>query len=70
MMTKVPLYKKAIWIAEQMGDPESVEDYYDILLGNIKEPQTLVNSVFEACKNYDAILESNQQKITQSFLQT
>ena len=53
-----------------MGDPDCADDCYDILLGNIKRPQILVDSVFEACKDYDAIFESNQQKITQSLLQT
>ena len=58
MMTKVPLYKKAIWIAEQMGDPESVEDVYDVLLNNIKGPEYFVAQV----RSYETDFDNDFQK--------
>lgn len=46
-------FKKAQFIAENLG--EDFEDVYDILLGNITQPQELCYSVETASREYDAI---------------
>jgi hypothetical protein len=44
-------WKKAQWIAEELE--ADVEEVYDILLGNITEPQDLVTDVNSLSQNYD-----------------
>lgn len=50
-MMKVPLYKKALWIAEQMND--DADTVYDVLLGNIKKPTSFVDEVNQYLYEYD-----------------
>lgn len=50
-MMKVPLYKKALWIAEQMND--DADNVYDVLLGNIKKPTSFVDEVTQYLYEYD-----------------
>lgn len=50
-MMKVPLYKKALWIAEQMND--DADNVYDVLLGNIKKPTSFVDEVNQYLYEYD-----------------
>ena len=50
-MMKVPLYKKALWIAEQIND--DADNVYDILLGNIKKPTSFVDEVNQYLYEYD-----------------
>lgn len=54
-MMKVPLYKKALWIAEQMND--DADNVYDVLLYTIKKPEDFVNEVFTAAREYDEFME-------------
>jgi hypothetical protein len=51
------LYRKAMWIAEQLN--EDVEDVYDVLLFNIKKPESLVTSVFDLLLEYNTEVEKN-----------
>jgi hypothetical protein len=44
-------WKKAIWIAEELG--ANPEDVYDVILGNITEPRDLVNNVESLSYTYD-----------------
>lgn len=50
-MMKVPLYKKALWIAEQMND--DADNVYDVLLYTIKKPQDFVDEVNRYLYEYD-----------------
>jgi hypothetical protein len=44
-------WKKALWVAEELG--EDVEDVYDVILGNITEPQDFVANVEQLAQAYD-----------------
>ncbi len=53
-MMKVPTYKKAIWIAEQMGHDTDVDDVYDVLLGNITRPSEFKAQVEAYARDFDS----------------
>ena len=55
-MMKTPLFKIALWIGEQMPD-ESVDDIYDVLLGNIRGPSQFVASVEAYHAEYNEEME-------------
>ena len=58
-MTKHPLYRKALWIAEDMGVDVDADDVYDVLLGNIKGPSEFVAGINSRLDEYDMIVEKN-----------
>lgn len=58
-MMKTPLYKKALWIAEELGYGVDPEDVYDVLLGTIKKPEEFVASVESRLHEYDTLIEKN-----------
>ena len=58
-MQKTPLYKKALWIAEDMGVNTDAEDVYDVLLGNIRGPSEFVAAVQSRLYEYDTDLEKH-----------
>lgn len=57
MTQVVPLYRKALWIGEQLNkDPD---DCYDVLLGTIKKPEDFVNEVFSYLAEYNNDFEKH-----------
>lgn len=52
-------YAKALWIAEQMGDPDCAEDVYDVLLGTIKGPEYFVAQVRTYESDYNDDVEKH-----------
>lgn len=58
-MLKHALYKKALWIAEDMGISTDPDDVYDVLLGNIKGPDSFVAAVQSRLADYDSEVEKN-----------
>jgi hypothetical protein len=56
---KHALYRKALWIADQMGLDTDPEDCYDVLLGNIKSPTEFVAQVNLYLEDYDQQVEKN-----------
>jgi hypothetical protein len=48
------MLRKAAWIAKQLK--EDREDVYDVLLGNITKPRSLVDAVAACESEYDSLL--------------
>lgn len=57
MTQVVPLYRKALWISEQLG--RDADDVYDVLLHNIKQPEDFVNEVFSLLAEYNNDFEKH-----------
>lgn len=56
---KTPLFKKALWIAEQMGRDTDPDDVYDVLLGNITKPSYFKATVDSYLDDYDNDFEKH-----------
>ena len=55
-------WKKARWIAKQLEGDYSVDDVYDVILGNLTRPWEFYSEVNTLAREYDKLYAAGMEK--------